>query len=64
MPEFTKVAVVGYGSTLLFSKQLAKLAHVVGIPNMSFRGKLLWKEGVIEGWIIETKIPGDRKSVV
>ena len=33
------------------------MAHVVGIPNPVFRGKLLWKEGGIERWIIETTIP-------
>ena len=58
MSEYTKIAVAGYGSTLLFSEQLAELADVVGIPKPSFRGKLLWKEGVIERWIIKTKIPG------
>ena len=58
MPEFTKIAVAGYGTTMRFSEQLAELADAVGIPKLSFRGKLLWKEGVIERWIIETKIPG------
>ena len=58
MPEFTKVAVSGDGTTLHFSEQLAELADVVGMPKPSFRGKLLWKEGVIERWTIETRIHG------
>ena len=58
MPEFTKEVRSAYKSPLHFSAQLAELAHVVGIPNPVFRGKLPWKEGDIERWTIETTIPG------
>ena len=58
MPEFTKEYRPFYKSPLHFSALLEDLAHTVGIPNPSFRGKLLWKEGDIERWTIETTIPG------
>ena len=58
MPEFTRIAVARDGTTLHFSRQIAELARLVELPAPSFGGKLLWKEGVIERWIIETKIPG------
>ena len=56
MPEFTKEVIDAPQLSLHFSALLADLARTVGISSPTFRGKLIWKEGDIEKWTIETTI--------
>ena len=56
MPELIKEVRAAPQSSLHFSALLADLARTVGIHSPTFRGKLIWKEGEIEKWTIETTI--------